>query len=365
MPVRRLADHHRALELRLVAPDGCPGLRNADVAPREADVVRDGVRPRAALPDLAAEARLRPVAGAEEAARAVRLEHGEGGVALRLEARLRLRTAGARVVLEPRVRERAPAPALADQLDLGWAFARHQRLDAVVDGDDARAGRLAERRPPIAEDAGVAVLIGGDRRLEPEVGRDAREGPHRVHAARVLRVRLDAREVAFGACPLDLELRHEDRVVAVAVLQVDDRPLVREKPEPGEVVDVVGPEDDVPGGTDRERVLEQPPAPAGELVRGDHAASLSPASMMCLLGAHSSAGERSLHTREVPGSIPGAPTYSPCIRRFSPASGPPWDHFQLLLLAGKGRREIAPQLLLQPILETGATSARGQRTVAA
>ncbi len=44
-------------------------------------------------------------------------------------------------------------------------------------------------------------------------------------------------------------------------------------------------------------------------------------------GAHSSAGERPLHTREVPGSIPGAPmveiacSAGLCSRQMNPTSG--------------------------------------------
>ena len=48
------ADDHRPLELRVVAPDRRARLGDEDVARLERDVVRDGMRPGAAQPDLAA-----------------------------------------------------------------------------------------------------------------------------------------------------------------------------------------------------------------------------------------------------------------------------------------------------------------------
>ena len=83
---------------------------------------------------------------------------------------------------------------------------------------------------------------------------------------RVLGIRLDARERRLGARALDLELRHEDRVVAVGRLQVDDRPLVRQEPEAGEVGDVRRVEEHVAGRADRPHVLEQPRAAIRVLV---------------------------------------------------------------------------------------------------
>ena len=68
---------------------------------------------------------------------------------------------------------------------------------------------------------------------------------------RVLGVGLDPLERRLGARSLDLELRHEDRRLAGDALRVDDRPLVREEPEAGEVLDVVGAEEDVAGAARR------------------------------------------------------------------------------------------------------------------
>src|SRR5688500_16838600 len=49
------------------------------------------------------------------------------------------------------------------------------------------------------------------------------------------------------------------------------------------------------------------------------------AATLTRLRAHSSAGERPLHTREVPGSIPGATTYAIAARRRSRFSGSTTD----------------------------------------
>src|ERR1700733_11608732 len=52
-PVGRLADHHRAFQLCVVAPDGRARLAYENLAGLESDVVRDGVSPGAAVADLA------------------------------------------------------------------------------------------------------------------------------------------------------------------------------------------------------------------------------------------------------------------------------------------------------------------------
>ena len=164
---------------------------------------------------------------------------------------------------------RAPAPALADERDLALALARHHALDQVAQRSDRGARRVAERRPLVAEDAGVAVVVGADRVPDPEVGQDAREDRHRVLDPRVLRIGLDPREGGLGARALDLELRHEHRRLAADALGVDHRPLVREEPEAGEVLDVVGAEEDVAGQAVAPDVLEQPLAPLLQLGGGD------------------------------------------------------------------------------------------------
>ena len=76
---------------------------------------------------------------------------------------------------------------------------------------------VAECRPLVAEDAGVAVVVGADRVPDPEVGQDAREDRHRVLDPRVLRIGLDPREGGLGARALHLELRHEHGRLAAAL----------------------------------------------------------------------------------------------------------------------------------------------------
>ena len=178
------------------------------------------------------------------------------------QARLGLGRAGDGVLLQQPVGVRAPASALADQLDLGGALARHHALDLVAERTDGGAGHVAERRPLVAEDARVAVVVGADRVAQPDVGDDPREDRHRVLEARVLRIRLDALEAGLGLRALDLELRHEDRRLAADALGVDHRPLVREEPEAREVLDVVGAEEDVAREALAPDVLQQPLAPA-------------------------------------------------------------------------------------------------------
>ena len=164
---------------------------------------------------------------------------------------------------------RAPAPALADERDLALALARHHALDDVAQRSDRSARHIAERRPPVAEDARIAVLVGADRAPDPEVVQDAREDRHRVLDPRVLRIGLDPLEVGLGARALDLELRHEHRRLAADALGIDHRPLVREEPEAGEVLDVVRTEEDVAGQAVAPDVLEQPFAPLVQLGGGD------------------------------------------------------------------------------------------------
>ena len=98
--------------------------------------MRDRVRPGAAAADLAAVARLRAVAGAEQPTRTVRGEHRERRFLLRAEARLGLGRADARVLLEQPVGVSAPAAALAEQLHLGGALAHEHLFDLGIEERD-------------------------------------------------------------------------------------------------------------------------------------------------------------------------------------------------------------------------------------
>src|SRR5581483_10832541 len=195
----------RALSLGgpITIPRSSSALYPHTAAPED-DVVRDRVRPGAATADLAAVTRLRAVVRPELRQPGQRLEHCPRRLGARAQARLRLGHAGARVLLQEAVRMRAPASALADQLDLGRALARDHVLDPLAHVDDLRARHLAQRRPLVAEDAGVAVLVDGDRPREAEIGDDAREDLQRMLEARVLGIRLDARKRRLGTRALDL-----------------------------------------------------------------------------------------------------------------------------------------------------------------
>ena len=178
--VGRRADDHRPLELGVVAPDRRARLGDEHVALLELDVVGDGVRPRAPQPDLAAVAgrdavggRLLAAVGAVE-----RREQRERRLVPRAQGRLGLGRARPRVLLQQPVRVLAPARALADQRHLGLALPHQQALDERRERRDRLAGDLAQRRALVAEDAGIAVLVG------------ARPGPTR--RARAARRRGDA-----------------------------------------------------------------------------------------------------------------------------------------------------------------------------
>ena len=131
--VCRRADHHRPLELGVVAPHRCSGLRDEHVALLELDVVRDRVRPGAAPPDLPAIAGLHAVGRSELAAEGIaeRLQHRERRFAPRTQARLRLCHARAGVFLQQAVCVCAPARALSDESDLGLALPRDHALDQL------------------------------------------------------------------------------------------------------------------------------------------------------------------------------------------------------------------------------------------
>ena len=295
--VGRRADDHPALELGVVAPDRRARLGHEHVAGAELDRVRDRVRPRAADADLAAVAGRCAVRGREPSDLAARGEHGERRLVSGAQRRFRLGRAGAGVLLQQPVGVRAPAAALADERDLALALAHEHRLDRVAERRDARTRDRAQRGALVAEDPGIAVAVGADRALDPEIGQHPRETEHRVLEPRVLRVRLDPLERGLGPRALDLELRHEDRRLAAGALRVHDRPLVREEPEAGEVLDVVGAEEDVPGQARAAHVLEQPSAPssssAGEMPSTARSVATRAARLRAQSRAPASSGARS------------------------------------------------------------------------
>ena len=185
------------------------------------------------------------------------------------QAGLCFRRAGPRVLLQQAVRVLAPARALADQLDLGLALPHHHALDERRKRADGLAGDLAQRRTLVAEDAGIAVLIGTDGTGDTELSEHPGEDSQRVVDPRVLRVRLHVLEGGLRPHPRDLELGDEGAEIAGRVPGDRDRPLGREEVEAGEVADVIVAEEDEARQLVSADVLEQRFAPQLQLCRGD------------------------------------------------------------------------------------------------
>ena len=146
---------------------------------------------------------------------------------------MRLGRAGPRVLLQETVCVLAPPSALADELDLRLALARHEGLERRRGEDELRAGHLGERRAFVSEDPRVAVLVGGDPASDAQLVQQPCEHAHRMLVAGVLDVRLDTVEGGLGAHARDLELRDERDALAVGALHVGDRPFGREEREAG------------------------------------------------------------------------------------------------------------------------------------
>ena len=202
----------------------------------------EGVRDRGVAPDLAAIAGMR--AAREEALGAVdladRVEHREGRLVRRALRHLGLRDARARVALEQPMREVPPPAALADQRDLGLGLDRHLLLDLRRDSDDGRSRELAERRPAVAEDPRVAVLVGADLPGQAEGGQRGLDGVLGARVAGVLEIVLDAVEHRLRLGVLDLEAGDDERSLSLAAQDERDRPLGRSEREARVVEDVVG-----------------------------------------------------------------------------------------------------------------------------
>ena len=159
----------------------------------------------------------------------------------------------------------APSGALADQRHLGVALDDHEALDERRQGRDRAPGDLGERRPLVAEDARVAVLVGPHRATDAHVVEHTLQQEHRVLDPRILRVRLDPLELGLGLDSLDLELGYEHGEVAGRVRGDSDRPLRGQEAEVGEVLDVLLVEEHEAAETLALDVLQEPPAPLLQL----------------------------------------------------------------------------------------------------
>jgi len=163
----------------------------------------------------------------------------------------------------------APPPALADQLELGLALARHQLLERPRQRDDRGAGHRRQRGAGIAEDARIPVLVRRDRSGDAHLCEHTREDPHRVLLTRVLGVGRDACEGGLRLDARDLELGHERRGLAARALDVGNGTLGRQEREPRQVLDVALVEDHESGRVviRDQRAQALPPLP--ELVGRD------------------------------------------------------------------------------------------------
>ena len=193
---------------------------------------------------------------------------------------MRLGRAGPRVLLQETVCMLAPPSALADELDLRLALARHEGLERRRGEDDLRAGHLGERRAFVSEDPRVAVLVGGDPASDAQLVQQPCEHAHRMLVAGVLDVRLDTVEGGLGAHARDLELRDERDALAVGALHVGDRPFGREEREPGQVLDVALIEDDEARWAPVGQRSAEPLPSLAELVGADASRHCDPATIL-------------------------------------------------------------------------------------
>src|SRR5436190_23194402 len=162
--VARRTDHHRALELGVVAPDGRGRARDEDVPRLEDDVARERMRKRRVPADLAAVAGngAREPGALRTVDRADRVEHREGRFVRGPRLDLGLRQADTGVALQQRVCEVPPLAALVEERELRLALHRHLVLDSV--GDARRwQPELAESGTAVSEDPWVSVVIGPER----------------------------------------------------------------------------------------------------------------------------------------------------------------------------------------------------------
>ncbi len=162
----------------------------------------------------------------------------------------------------------APPRALPDQGDLRLALPGDHVLDRHRERRHRGVHHRAQRRPLVAEDPRVPVLVRADPPADAEVVEETAEDPHRVLGARVLGVRLDVGERRLVPDALDLEVGDEHRHLTSGALGEDDRALGREEPEAGEVADVVRVEEDVAAQLFCADMLEQPRAALLVLGRG-------------------------------------------------------------------------------------------------
>ena len=128
---------------------------------------------------------------------------------------------------------------------------------------------LAQRRPLVAEDAGIAVAVGADRATDPHVQQHALQDAQRMLGSRVLGVGLHPLELGLGAHSIDLELGDEHSQLAGRVRDDRDRALRGKEAEAREVLDVPLVEEHVTGEPQGPSMLPEPLASRLQLRRRD------------------------------------------------------------------------------------------------
>ena len=167
------------------------------------------------------------------------------------------------------MREVPPLRALADQRELGFRLHRHLRLHERHHADDLAPGQLGQRRPLVAEDPRIAVLVGADLAADPHRGEEVGERGLGAGIARILVVVSDALDAGRAAGMLHLEPRDEHRRFALGRDGERDRALGGDEGEAGVVEDVVRIEEHRAGERRGGEVLAQPLDSGGVLFPGD------------------------------------------------------------------------------------------------
>ena len=221
------------------------------------------MRDRRVAPDLSAVVGACPVE--DEALRSVdrpdRVEHREGRLGARAPGHFALGQPGARISLQQNMREVAPLRALADQVELGRALDRHLILDEGGDLLRRRARELRQRRPPVAEDPRIPVLVGAEGSGDLHLLEQGAERFHRVRLGGVLRIVRHVVDAGIRLCVLALESRHKHAAFAFRVQDEGDRALGGCERKARVVEDVVGVEEHRACEVALEKVLGQPCQP--------------------------------------------------------------------------------------------------------
>src|SRR5206468_2642522 len=140
------------------------------------------------------------------------------------------------------------------------ALDRQLVLDERIDPLRRRARQFRQRWPAVTEDPRIAVVIGGDRPIQPHRLEQAEQRARRVHFGRILRVVADVLDERVRLGVLTFEARHEKAALTVGVDDERSRTLGRDEREAGVVQDVRVVEEDGAGEPAVADVLGEPAA---------------------------------------------------------------------------------------------------------